>query len=444
MRKMMFNFKRTLRTILMVTSVGIFWLPSLSFAKINSKADGIAVIVNNNVILDSDIANLTNRITKQTDKKNLPAPNILRKQIIDQLINETLIIQQANKANISISDPELEQAIEGIAAQNKLTMQEFKNYLNSTGLDFNLYKEQIRRDMLMDQIRLAELRDRITVSDYEIKTVTKNIDQQPTQNFAVDLSHILIAVPEKASSADIEEAQRKVNIILESLSKGESFSKLAMTYSNDELALSGGSMGWSDVHTLPSLFEQHAAQAKKGEILGPIRSSAGFHILKVNDTKSYDAPKMDTEEVDARHILLTTNVILDDEHAKAKLEQLRSNILSGKMTFAQAANLYSEDPGTINKGGDLGWSDPNIFDSSFRNALIKLKPDEISQPIKTKFGWHLIQMIGSRTVDATEVNRKDQAYRVIFNRKFNEESQVWAQALRGDAYIKIFDENANE
>lgn len=436
------NLKKSLITMIIALLLSAFCFSFSSEAKTTpkQKSDGIAAIVNDSVILESEVNHLMYRVTQQTDKKNLPDPKLLRKQIMDQLINEALIMQEAKRNNISISDQELNQAITGIATQNGLTVAQLTNYLKSIGLNFNEYKKQIRRDMIMDRIRMAELRDRITVSDYEVNNVTKNIKQQPTQNFAVDLSHILIALPENPTQNEINEAKQKVNLILNKLSKGETFSKLAMTYSNDDLALNGGAMGWNDVNALPSLFESHAMRAKKGEVIGPIRSNAGFHLLKVNDVKGYQAPKVNVNEVNAQHILLTTNVILDDAKAQAKLKQLRESILSGDMTFEQAANLYSEDPGSMNKGGDLGWSDPNIYDPVFRNALLKLKPNEISEPIKTKFGWHLIKMNGLRTVDKTEIANKDQAYRMIFNRKFNEESQIWTQALRGDAYIKIFGE----
>lgn len=419
---------------------GAFWFPTPSFAK----TDGIAAIVNENVILESDINNLTKRVIQQTDKKDLPEKSVLRKQIIDQLINETLIIQQARKANIAVSDQELDQAIQNIASQNNLTKAQLIEYLKSIGLNYDLYKEQIRRDMIMDQIRLAELRDRITVSDYEINDITKNIKQQSAENYAVDLSHILVALPENPTSAEVKAARQKVNLILEQLSKGDSFTKLAMTYSDDDLALNGGEMGWTDVYSLPSLFESHVVYAKKGQVIGPVRSNAGFHLLKVKDVKTHQAPTVKVHEVHAKHILLTTNMILDDAQAKAKLEQLRADILSGSITFEKAASLYSEDPGSVNKGGDLGWASPDVYDQTFRQALLKLNQNEISEPIKSQFGWHLIEMEGSRTVDESEIAKKDQAYRIIFNRKFNEESLIWTQALRGDAYIKVFDEDGNE
>lgn len=421
----------------------LFLSATLFCTPLHAKTDGIAAVVNDSVILESDINNLTQRILQQTDKKNLPDAKTLRTQIIDQLINETLIIQQARKANVVISDEELDRAINGIAQQNNLSVVQLAQYLNSIGLDFKTYREQIRRDMIMDQIRLSELRDRITVSDYEINSIAKNIQEKPYDNYAVNLSHILIALPEDATPAQVKAANDKVNLILTKLNQGESFAKMAMTYSNDDLALNGGEIGWTDVSALPSLFEGPAMTAKNGQLIGPLRSAAGLHILKIHETKSHQAPTVSVQEVHSKHILLTTNALLDDERAQEKLQQLKDDIESGKTTFEQAAQQYSEDPGSVNKGGDLGWSNPNIFDPVFKNALLALQPNEISEPIKTQFGWHLIKMEGQRTVDATEIANKDQAYRFIFNRKFNEESQVWTQALRGDAYIKIFDEEAD-
>ena len=203
-------------------------------------------------------------------------------------------------------------------------------------------------------------------------------------------------------------------------------------------------MGWKKINELPTIFEERLIRAPKGSVIGPIRSGIGLHILKVDDTRAEAPQKITLQEVNARHILIKTNVLVTDQIAKQKLTDLRKAIISGTTTFTAAAKANSEDTGSKDSGGNLGWNRPEIYDDRFRIALIKLKKGEISQPIKSSYGWHLIQLIDSRQTDGTNLAKKDQAYRLIFNRKFAEEAQVWVQELKGDAYIKITGENNNE
>jgi len=267
---------------------------------------------------------------------------------------------------------------------------------------------------------------------------------QPTNNIDVKISHILIAIPEKASKQQIDNAANKAMDIVNRAKKGENFAKLATSYSNDDLALKGGAMGWKKINELPTIFEERLIRAPKGSVIGPIRSGVGLHILKVEDTRSEAPQKITLQEVNARHILIKTNVLINDQVAKQKLIDLRKAITSGKTTFAAAAKANSEDTGSKDNGGNLGWNRPEMYDDGFRTALLQLKKGEISQPIKSSYGWHIIQLIDTRQTDGTNLVKKDQAYRLIFNRKFAEEAQVWIQELKGDAYIKITGEGKNE
>jgi peptidyl-prolyl cis-trans isomerase SurA len=425
-------------------SVSLGILTPLSANAAPKVVEQVAAIVNNNVILESDVNDMLKTIKASTDSRNLPNDKVLRQQIIDRLIIENLILQKAAKAKITVSDDEVSSAISRIAAQNGMTIDQLRSKLSTMGISYGAYRERIHNDMLIEETRMHEVRPRIKVSEKEVDNLAKNIARRPTNNIDVKISHILISVPEKASKQQIDNATNKARDIINRAQKGENFAKLATSYSNDDLALKGGSMGWRKLNELPTIFEERLIRAAKGSIIGPIRSGVGLHILKVDDTRS-EAPKTITvQEVNARHILIKTNVLVTDQNAKQKLTDIRKSITSGATTFEAAAKANSEDTGTASKGGNLGWNRPEIYDSGFRNALAQLKKGEISQPIKSSYGWHLIELIDTRRIDGKNAMEKAQAYQLIFNRKFVEEAQVWIQEIKGDAYIKITGEDKHE
>ena len=425
-------------------SVNLMLFTPLSANAAPKVVEQVAAVVNNNVILESDVSDMLKTIKASSDPSSLPNDKILRQQIIDRLIIEKLILQRAAKAKITISEDQVTAAIENIADENGMTIDELRSRLSTMGMSYSTYRDRIHNDMLIEQARLHEVRNRIQISDREVENLSKTITSQPTRNIDVKVSHILIAIPETASKQQIDNSTNKAIDIINRAKKGENFAKLAASFSNDDLALKGGAMGWKKINELPTIFEERLIRAPKGSIIGPIRSGVGLHILKVDDTRAEAPQKITLQEVNARHILIKTNVLVTDQIAKQKLTDLRKAIISGATTFAAAAKANSEDTGSKDSGGNLGWNRPEIYDNGFRIGLLKLKKGEISQPIKSSYGWHLIQLIDTRQTDGTNLAKKDQAYRLIFNRKFAEEAQVWVQELKGDAYIKITGEGKNE
>lgn len=425
-------------------SVNLMLFTPLSANAAPKVVEQVAAVVNNNVILESDVSDMLKTIKASSDPSSLPNDKILRQQIIDRLIIEKLILQRAAKAKITISEDQVTAAIENIADENGMTIDELRSRLSTMGMSYSTYRDRIHNDMLIEQARLHEVRNRIQISDREVENLSKTMASQPTRNIDVKISHILIAIPETASKQQIDNATNKAIDIINRAKKGENFAKLAASFSNDDLALKGGAMGWKKINELPTIFEERLIRAPKGSVIGPIRSGVGLHILKVDDTRAEAPQKITLQEVNARHILIKTNVLVTDQIAKQKLNDLRKAIISGATTFAAAAKANSEDTGSKDSGGNLGWNRPEIYDNGFRIGLLKLKKGEISQPIKSSYGWHLIQLIDTRQTDGTNLAKKDQAYRLIFNRKFAEEAQVWVQELKGDAYIKITGEGKNE
>ncbi|MBE8597490.1 peptidylprolyl isomerase SurA [Xenorhabdus sp. BG5] len=400
----------------------------------------VAAVVNNDVVLESDVNSLLQsvKLNAKHAGQQLPDEKTLRHQIIERLIMDDIVLQMANRMQLTIPDQALDSAITNIAAQNHLSLAQLKQNLIAEGMSFDTYRNRIRKEMMIAEVRNNEVRRRITILPQEVDSLANQISNQNSQDFEVNTSQILIPLPENPSQEQVEKAETTIKKILSELQNGVDFGKLALSYSGDTQALKGGNMGWSKLQELSSLFAAQLQSAHKGQIIGPIRSGVGFHILKVNDIRGGQMPIAVTE-VNARHILLKTSPIMNDEQARNELMKLREEILSGKTSFEEAAKAHSEDPGSAMRGGELGWNLPSAYDPAFRDALMKLQKGEISQPVHSSFGWHLIQLLDSRKVDRTDAAQKDRAYRLLFNRKFNEEAQNWIQELRASAYVKILD-----
>ncbi len=285
-------------------------------------------------------------------------------------------------------------------------------------------------------MRNNEVRRRITILPQEVESLAQQVGNQNDASTELNLSHILIPLPENPTSDQVNEAESQARAIVDQARNGADFSKLAIAHSADQQALNGGQMGWGRIQELPGIFAQALSTAKKGDIVGPIRSGVGFHILKVNDLRG-ESKNISVTEVHARHILLKPSPIMTDEQARVKLEQIAADIKSGKTTFAAAAKEFSQDPGSANQGGDLGWATPDIFDPAFRDALTRLNKGQMSAPVHSSFGWHLIELLDTRNVDKTDAAQKDRAYRMLMNRKFSEEAASWMQEQRASAYVKI-------
>ena len=403
--------------------------------------DKVAAVVNNGVVLESDVDNMLRTVKSQAQQagQQLPDDKTLRHQILERQVMDAIILQMGEKAGLQVSDQQLDQAIQNIAAQNRMSVDQLRSRLAYDGMNYNDYRAQIRKEMLISEVRNNEVRRRVTILPQEVDTLAKQIGSQNTQGTELNISQILLPLPENPTQQQVDDQEALARQLVGELKGGADFGKLAVTYSADPQALKGG-MGWGKIEELPTLFSQALSSAKKGDIVGPIRSGVGFHILKVNDLRG-ESKNISVTEVHARHILLKPSPILTDDQARQKIEQIAADIKSGKTTFAAAAKQFSDDPGSANQGGDLGWASPEIYDPAFRDALLKLQKGQVSAPVHSSFGWHLIQLLDTRQVDKTDAAQKERAYRLLFNRKFAEEAQTWMQEQRASAYVKILDGN---
>ncbi|CBA27953.1 Chaperone surA [Cronobacter turicensis z3032] len=417
--------------------LGITLVVNTSFAA-PQVVDKVAAVVNNGVVLESDVDGLMQSVKLNANQagQQLPDDSTLRHQILERLIMDQIMLQMGQKMGVKISDDQLDQAIANIAKQNNMTLDQMRSRLAYDGLNYNTYRAQIRKEMIISEVRNNEVRRRVTILPQEVETLAEQVGNQNDASTELNLSHILIPLPENPTADQVSEAETQARSIIDQARNGGDFGKLAITYSADQQALKGGQMGWGRIQELPSVFAQALSTAKKGDVIGPIRSGVGFHIIKVNDLRG-QSQTVSVTEVHARHILLKPSPIMTDQQARQKLEEIAADIKSGKTTFAQAAREFSQDPGSANQGGDLGWAAADIYDPAFRDALMNLSKGQMSTPVHSSFGWHLIELLDTRKSDRTDAAQKDRAYRMLFNRKFSEEAATWMQEQRASAYVKI-------
>ncbi|ELY6245615.1 peptidylprolyl isomerase SurA [Cronobacter universalis] len=417
--------------------LGITLVVNTSFAA-PQVVDKVAAVVNNGVVLESDVDGLMQSVKLNANQagQQLPDDSTLRHQILERLIMDQIMLQMGQKMGVKISDDQLDQAIANIAKQNNMTLDQMRSRLAYDGLNYNTYRAQIRKEMIISEVRNNEVRRRVTILPQEVETLAEQVGNQNDASTELNLSHILIPLPENPTADQVSEAEAQARSIIDQARNGGDFGKLAITYSADQQALKGGQMGWGRIQELPSVFAQALSTAKKGDVIGPIRSGVGFHIIKVNDLRG-QSQTVSVTEVHARHILLKPSPIMTDQQARQKLEEIAADIKSGRTTFGQAAREFSQDPGSANQGGDLGWAAADVYDPAFRDALMSLNKGQMSTPVHSSFGWHLIELLDTRKSDRTDAAQKDRAYRMLFNRKFSEEAATWMQEQRASAYVKI-------
>jgi peptidyl-prolyl cis-trans isomerase SurA len=422
---------------LIVVSLFVAVLFSTSAKAAPEMLDSVAVIVDQGVVLESQIEELVATVKRNAIQNNqtLPSDRALRTQAIERLIVDSLQTQMAERMGIQISDPQLDQTIANIAQNDNMTLVQLREKIAAEGMTYELYREEIRKELIVGEVRRANVRRRIYITPQEVNNLIKLIDEQGGQQAEYRLGHILIAFPNEPSDDDVAKARDTADKVLELLKSGSEFAKIATASSSAANALEGGDMGWMNINSMPTLFAEAVQNRSKDELIGPIRSGAGFHILKVIDTRGIE--KVEVVELNSRHILIKPSVILSDEKAVQMLKDFRAKILSGEADFAALAKEYSADPGSALKGGELGWADPNVYVPEFRDTLNALEVNEISQPVRSVHGWHLMQLLDKRVGDATEKLKEDKAYQLLYQRKFSEETDAWLREIRATAYIDV-------
>jgi len=401
----------------------------------NVQLNRIVATVNDNVIMQSELNNRMKVVMAQLEQQHaqLPPEAALKKQVLDRLIIENLQLQMAERGGIRIDDATLNKNMQKLAGQNHMTLDEFRQVLEKEGYDYVAFREQFRNQLTINRVRQQMVDSRVEVTEQEVDHLLDTAASFKDQNREYHLAHILVSVPEAASPEQVQAARKRVDDILERLKAGADFSKTAIAESDGQQALEGGDLGWRKTGQLPSFFTDVVGQLRKGQISDPIRTPSGFHLIKIVDIRGDDRHII--EQTHARHILLRPDTLTSEDDVKVRIQQLRDRIIQGE-DFAKLARANSQDPGSGSKGGDLGWVTPGQMVPEFEKAMNELKVGEVSEPVKTRFGWHLIQVLDRREQDNTDEYRRTRARESIRQRKTDEELEIWLRRLRDESYVE--------
>lgn len=399
--------------------------------------DSIAAVVNEGVVLTSELNRQTALISQRALEQNLqlPPPSILREQVLERLILEQIQLQLADRIGIQIADQMLNSAIAQIAAENGIPFEQLPQALAEQNIDYADYRRDMRKELVLEQLRRIDVAGRISVSPREIEQCVADLENNAVVNSEYNLSHILISVPQSATSEQLQEAETEAAYVYQQLQNGSDFGEMAVRYSDSQNSLEGGDLGWISGGQLPTIFTDVVGAMEKGGFSEPIRAISGFHLVKVNDIRGVNQ-KSTIEQMQIRHILITPNEIIDDQTAKQRLEEAKARIEGGE-PFGEVAKLVSDDPGSANEGGELGWRGPGTFVPEFEQVAQNIEIGEISEPFQTRFGWHILEVQDRRTYDNTEDLKKNNCVERIRNGKLAEETELWVRRLRDEAYVDI-------
>ena len=397
--------------------------------------DRIIAIVNGDVIVLSELDRRIDQVRKQLADSGSQAPpyQILQKQVLDRLVVDRLQIQVAEQTGIFITEDQVNSTLSGMAERAGLSLREFRDAIRQDGYDYPLFREQIREQLLIAQVRQIHVGDRVVVSERDVDNFLSMQAALGAEDFEYRLSHILVATPEGASAADIASTMERAEQVLRRLHDGEEFRQVAVGESDGQRALDGGDLGWKKAAQLPTIFVNVVPKMKSGEITKIIKSASGFHIIKVDEIRGH-TQHIITQTL-SRHILIRPNELISDEDAQIRLRQLVLRVETGD-DFGELARSHSDDRGSAIDNGELGWLNPGDLIPKFEKVADTLSPGEISEPFKTQYGWHIVEVMARREHDNTEEVTRANAREQIRERKAEEEGQAWLRQLRDQAYVE--------
>jgi peptidyl-prolyl cis-trans isomerase SurA len=409
----------------------------LGFAAIAAQAqplDRIVVVINDGVVLQSELDRAMEVTRGQLAERGIAMPpeDILRTQVLERLVLTRVQTQRAQDAGIRVDDRELNEVLNNLAAQNKMTLSQFAEAVKKEGMDYLGLREQVRDEIIINRLRQREIDQRVLVTDQDVDLFLSNQSRLDQTEYRV--SHILVAVADGASSEARIKARARAAQLRERLQGGEDFAQAAIANSDGQQALAGGDLDWRSGSNLPELFANAVAKLGKGELSPVLENASGFHLLKLTDTRGGDERKT-TVETRAQHILLQPNALRDEEQTKAQARELHARIAKGE-DLGELARKLSDDTGSKGTGGDLGWQPSGVFAPEFEKAIESLQPGQVTQPFRTAFGWHIAKVAERRTRDTTDQTRRARARAAIQNRKAAEEYDMWLRRLRAEAYVE--------
>ena len=419
-------------------------LPATAVAAIAKRAktsrgvvlNRVVAVVNDGVVLKSDldaqVAEVTQRLTAQNVA--LPTASVVRDQVLERLVLETIQEQRADRAGIIVSDEQVNAALQDIAQRNKVNFEQLPEKLASEGLVYADYRKNLRREIQRQLLRTRDVVQRINISPRELDQYIERQKSTASAANEYNISHILIAVAQDANPTQLATARKKAQDVAERAAKGEAFNQLAVSYSDSQTALEGGALGWLKGPALPTFLADAVPRLKAGQVSEILQTGSGFHLVKLNDVRSSSGAQI-IKQTHLRHILLKTTEVQDDATVRQKLSDMRTQILAGT-DFAVLAKASSGDPGSAVEGGDLGWMSLDTFAPEFAKQANALKVNEISEPFKTQFGWHIVQFLGQRDFDNTATAAREQAFAQLRDSRVDEATEIWLQQIRDEAYVE--------
>jgi peptidyl-prolyl cis-trans isomerase SurA len=398
--------------------------------------DRIVAVVNKEVITQFELEERISRVLRELQRRGTGGVDRseIERQVLERLVIEKVQLQYARETGMRVDDLELDRTVNRVAESNKLSLTEFRQTLERDSIPFDKFREDLRNEILMNRLREREVTGKITVSEGEVDNLLLEQSEKKEIGTEYNVAHILVRVPEQAAPEQLQARRAREEEVVKRLRDGADFAQLAAAYSDAPDALQGGVIGWRSRQRLPELFVEALSSLKAGEVSGAFRSPAGFHVIKLIEMRGAGAPRL-VEQAYVRHILVRTNELVSEDEAKRKLASLRERIVNG-VNFAELARLNSDD-GSASRGGDLGWVYPGDTVPEFERAFSDLKPMETSQPVKTPFGWHLIQVLERRTADMSTDRRRVEARKALIDRKGDEAYQEWLRQLRDRAYVEL-------
>jgi peptidyl-prolyl cis-trans isomerase SurA len=407
--------------------------------------DAIVAVVNSDVITRLEMNDRVEQTLRNMSQQGMQAPprNVLEKQVLERMIVERAEVQLAVDAGVRIDDLTLDRAVQRVAEQNAMTVQQFREKLEGTGTTFGTFRDDLRTQIMIERARSHEVDDKVQVGEGEIDAYLAQNGAEANSPTEIDIAQILVRVPENSTTEQIDKQKAKADELYERAKKGENFGQLAATFSEGPEALQGGDLGYRSQERLPQLFIDAITPVAIGDIAAPIKSPIGFHILKViarrkvgGNAQLTAAQSTQVQQTHARHILIKVNEVVSAEQAKARLEEVRQRILNKTASFEDMARAYSNDT-SASRGGDLGTLYPGDTVPEFEKVMDALAPGDISEPVQSQFGFHIIQVIDRKKTDVAQDRLRMIARQAIRERKVDEASEAWARELRDRAYVEM-------
>ncbi|WP_246624914.1 peptidylprolyl isomerase [Oceanobacter mangrovi] len=396
--------------------------------------DQVVAIVEDDVIMQSELQQRIDNVKLQNRGARLPAEDVLRKQVLDRLIEESIQLQMAQRIGIRISDAQLNEALQRIASQNKMSLEQFRTAMEAEGVPFAAARDQIKTEMVTSRLQRIRVGETIQITDQDVDYFLASEAGKQASAAEYHLGHIMVSVPADATAADLQKAEQKARSLAQQIRDGARFSDVAIADSDGRNALKGGDLGWRKEGQLPGIFADVVPKLKVGAVSEPIRSSSGYHLVSVLEKRGGNTQMVTQYQV--RHILISPNKLRDKVAAEKLANDLYVRLQNGE-DFAALAKQYSDDPGSGANGGDLGWANPGDMVPEFDTTMQQSEIGHISAPFETQFGWHILQVEDRRQTDIGAQVQRGQVRQLLYSRRFEEELPIWLRKIRTEAYVDI-------